>query len=222
MSILGSFLVCRLPIPQHSLHTFSWLLYREDFLKLGLTENATKEEIKAAYFEKAKQLHPDSQTNQNKITENDFLELNEAYKRLLYESKHGTDSFDKTDPRNDPRTREYWDVRRRTQTDEQIDVEAAFNNKNREKEKKIIRWAMLSLGVGVFFGTVFPAIFVGQEDYSRSGCQCDNCILSKLNNFQSLLALRSNILGRIRANPTMSSHFIQGKQLDTICRQRTS
>ena len=183
MSILGSFLICRLPIPQHSLHTFSWLLYREDFLKLGLTENATKDEIKAAYFEKAKQLHPDSTINQNKITDNEFLELNEAYKRLLYESKHGTDSYDKTDPRNDPRTREYWDVRRRTQTDEQINVEAAFNNKNREKEKKIIRWAMLSLGVGVFFGTIFPAIFVGQEDYSRSGCQCNNCILSKFNHF---------------------------------------
>jgi DnaJ-class molecular chaperone len=179
--------------------------YNEDYEKLGVSTTATKEEIKAAYFEKAKQLHPDSQTNQNKITENEFLELNEAYKRLLYESKHGTDSFDKKDPRNDPRTREYWDVRRRTQTDEQIDVEAAFNNKSREKEKKIIRWAMLSLGVGVFFGTVFPAIFVGQEDYSRSGCQCDNCILR-----------------RIRANPTMTSHFIKGKQLDTICRQRTS
>ena len=182
MSILSSCLVCRLPIPHHSLHTFSLLLYREDFLKLGLTEKATKEEIKAAYFEKAKQLHPDSQQNQNcKINEKEFLELNEAYKRLLYESKHGTDSYDEKDPKNDPRTREYWDVRRRTQTDEQIDIEAAFNNKNRAKEKKIIRWTMLSLGLGIFFGTIFPAVFVGQdtEDYYRTGCQCNNCILSK-------------------------------------------
>ena len=81
LSILGGCLVCRLPVPHHSLHTFSWLLYREDFLKLGLTEKATKEEIKAAYFEKAKQLHPDSQINQCKITENEFLELNE-YRRV--------------------------------------------------------------------------------------------------------------------------------------------
>ena len=182
LSILGGCLVCRLPFPHHSLHTFSWLLYREDYLKLGITENATKEEIKAAYFEKAKQLHPDSSTNRKNVSENEFLELNEAYKRLLYESKHGTDSFDETDPRNDPRKREYWDVRRRNQTDEQINVEAAFNNKNRAKEKKIIRYAMLSLGLGVFFGTIFPAIFVGQdnEDFYRTGCQCHGCILSKL------------------------------------------
>ena len=127
-------------------------------------------------------MHPDSYTNKKKISENEFLELNEAYKRLLYESKHGTDSFDSTDPRNDPRQREYWDVRRRNQTDEQINVEAAFNNKNRAKEKKIIRYAMLSLGLGVFFGTIFPAIFVGQdnEDFYRTGCQCHGCILSKL------------------------------------------
>ena len=188
LSILGGCLVCRLPIPHHSLHTFSFLLYREDFLKLGLTENATKEEIKAAYFGKAKQLHPDSQTNQSKFTENEFLELNEAYKRLMYESKHGTDSFDETDPRNDPRTREYWDVRRRNQTDEQINVEAAFNNKNRAKEKKIIRYAMLGLSLGVFFGTIFPAIFVGQdtEDFYRTGCQCNGCVLSKFYEFPQL------------------------------------
>lgn len=142
MSILSSCLVCRLPIT-HQLHTFSWLLYREDFLKLGLSENATKGEIKAAYFERAKQLHPDSYKTPNKTTENEFLELNEAYKRLMYEIKHGTDSFDETDPRNDPRNREYWDIRRRTQTEEQINVEAAFNHKNRVKEKKIIRWALL-------------------------------------------------------------------------------
>ena len=34
----------------------------QDLHTLGLGENATKEDIKAAYFTKAKQLHPDSST----------------------------------------------------------------------------------------------------------------------------------------------------------------
>ena len=32
----------------------------QDFHILGISEDATKEEIKAAYFQKAKQLHPDN------------------------------------------------------------------------------------------------------------------------------------------------------------------
>ena len=65
----------------------------------------------------------------------------------------------------------------------QLVVQTVCSANSFAKEKKIIRWGLLSLGVGVFFGTIFPALFVGQEDYSRSGCQCDNCLLSKLNNF---------------------------------------
>ena len=33
---------------------------REDYQVLGLSENATKEQIKTAYFLKAKQFHPDN------------------------------------------------------------------------------------------------------------------------------------------------------------------
>ena len=122
-------------------------------------------------------MHPDSHGVSK--AEKEFLELNESYQRLMYESKTGTDSYDKTDPRNDPRTREYWDIRRRTQTKEQIDFEKAFNHKSRTKEKTLIRKAMLGLALGVFFGTIFPAIFLGAdtETYYRDGCECDNCIL---------------------------------------------
>ena len=142
--------MCRLPAQLHLLHLHLGLHtaggslgYREDYLKLGVAETASKEEIKSAYFARAKKLHPDSYGDKSKETEREFLELNEAYKRLMYEAKHGLDSFDKTDPRNDPRTREYWDVRRRTQTQEQINFEEALNSRNRDKEKKIIRTALV-------------------------------------------------------------------------------
>ena len=150
LSLCGSCLVCRLPAQLLGLHLHLGLHtaggslgYREDYLKLGVAETASKEEIKSAYFARAKKLHPDSYGDKSKETEREFLELNEAYKRLMYEAKHGLDSFDKTDPRNDPRTREYWDVRRRTQTQEQINFEEALNSRNRDKEKKIIRTALL-------------------------------------------------------------------------------
>ena len=69
--------------------------YREDYVRLGVSENASKEEIKAAYYEKAKQLHPDV-TEKCQLAESDFFELNEAYKRLMYESRHGAGSYDKS------------------------------------------------------------------------------------------------------------------------------
>jgi len=58
----------------------------QDLQTLGLSEAATKEDIKAAYFKKAKELHPDSSTSGSNGSE-EFLKVNEAYRRLMYESK---------------------------------------------------------------------------------------------------------------------------------------
>ena len=43
-----------------SFHNCQPLLYKEDYTRLGIPQNATKDEIKSAYFVKAKQLHPDT------------------------------------------------------------------------------------------------------------------------------------------------------------------
>ena len=165
------------------LHTAAPLQYREDYERLGISANASQEEIKAAYFEKAKALHPDSSSTDCK-TDTAFYELNEAYRRLIYESKLGSASFDETDPRSDPRCPEYWDIRRRRQDPHKVKLEQEMENKAREKERALIRKAGLGLVLGVFFGTIFPALFIGESDYSNgllaSGCQCDNCLLERL------------------------------------------
>ena len=49
-------------LPSARFHSYQPFFYREDYIRLGIKENASKEEIKAAYFVKAKQLHPDAQS----------------------------------------------------------------------------------------------------------------------------------------------------------------
>lgn len=55
---------------------------REDFHILDISENATKEEIKAAYLLKAKQLHPDNISSKDADVKK-FQRLNDAYRRII-------------------------------------------------------------------------------------------------------------------------------------------
>ena len=62
-------------------------------------KNATKKEIKAAYFQKAKELHPDSK--QAKSSNIKFYELNESYVRLISEISEGRNSYDLFMPKSE-------------------------------------------------------------------------------------------------------------------------
>ena len=54
-------------------------LFREDFDTLGIDKNASRKDIKKAYFKKAKELHPDSNPVNARRSPNEFHDLNEAY-----------------------------------------------------------------------------------------------------------------------------------------------
>ena len=53
------------------------------------------------------------------------------------------------DPRNDPRRPEYWDIRTRRQSQDQINFDEAFNSRGREKEKLLIRRGLFALALGL-------------------------------------------------------------------------
>ena len=135
------------------------------------------------------------ETQTTETAQTEFLELNEAYKRLMYESKHGTDSFDKLDPRNDPRKREYWEIRTRRQSSEEIKFEEMMANRARDKERTLLRKIAVALVLGIFFGTIFPALFIGGQDYENDfshGCQCERCLLKKLRDNPTIRHLKKS------------------------------
>eukprot|EP00088_Acartia_fossae_P001939 TRINITY_DN10761_c1_g1_i11.p1 TRINITY_DN10761_c1_g1~~TRINITY_DN10761_c1_g1_i11.p1 ORF type:complete len:253 (-),score=19.41 TRINITY_DN10761_c1_g1_i11:188-946(-) len=167
-------------------HCTQVIKYREDYKMLGIPETATPEEIKRAYFQKAKDVHPDSS---DAVDDTAFIELKTAYERLINESKFGTSSYNASDPRNDPRNQAYWDLRRRPQkSEEEKQRERRAENARRGMERKIMKRGIIGVIIGIFFGTIFPALFIG-DGPQKELCNCEKCLLK-----------------RIRANP--STRFI--------------
>eukprot|EP00092_Neocalanus_flemingeri_P006653 GFUD01007182.1.p1 GENE.GFUD01007182.1~~GFUD01007182.1.p1 ORF type:complete len:235 (+),score=31.15 GFUD01007182.1:77-781(+) len=81
-----------------SFHSSQATYSNVDYHTLGLAENATVDEIKAAYFSKAKQYHPDSSSKSGETGGAEFQKLNEAYKRLMYKSKFASENKYHQDP----------------------------------------------------------------------------------------------------------------------------
>lgn len=75
---------------------------RKDYYKvLGIPRNASEEEIKLAYFAKAKVVHPDVRTDGKVYGLDNFQEIAEAYAVLsVQESKLGYDLLNTEKPEN--------------------------------------------------------------------------------------------------------------------------
>ena len=58
----------------------NWLFYSSPAAILGVSETASKSEIKKAYLEKVKVLHPDKNPNVNK---SEFVAVQQAYEYLM-------------------------------------------------------------------------------------------------------------------------------------------
>ena len=73
-----------------NLSSSRYSFHTEDLKTLGLKKNASRKEIKEAYYRLAKDLHPD--TKKEPTSTASFREINEAYKRLLYYDTFGRSS----------------------------------------------------------------------------------------------------------------------------------
>jgi len=161
------------------LHCTTFIHYREDFTKLGIAENASVEEIKSAYFKKAKELHPDSSVKKTQSEEAKFIEITEAYKRLVYEAKFRSTGIHPQDPRNNPSEPEYWRIRKRTRTPEEIKMEEERTRDDRMRERRLLLRMSVMTVLALFFGTIFPALFVGDGVYADH-CRCDRCLVERI------------------------------------------
>lgn len=156
-------------VPRVLFSTSFPIMYREDYNRLGIPTNSTKEEIKTAYYEKAKLLHPDLGNPGDNSQE--FLNLNESYRRLTFDNKSSLD-----DPRNDPHFHEYWTLRYRTKSEEEKRLDQELDKKHSLYDMKMIRQIAIALLFAIFFGKIFPALFLFQDEQN---CNCTRCTKNK-------------------------------------------
>ena len=66
----------------------------EAYTILGVSQDATDEEIKKAYRRLSKKYHPDANLNQPEYAERKFKEIQEAYKKIMDFRKYGASGGD--------------------------------------------------------------------------------------------------------------------------------
>lgn len=173
--------------------------FKEDYDKLGVKPNATKREIKAAYFEKAKQLHPDTSGKES----DEFNEINEAYKRLVSEEGH---KLKHKDPHNDPQMREYWENRRRNRERIRFDYEEDFAKRFApgSRDQQTMRKLRMVFLVAVFFWVFMVSYpIVKMMSGHPHGCRCEKCfgILNGHHYTQGCRCERCSLI-LLQSNPT--------------------
>lgn len=68
---------------------------RDPYEVLGITRNASTDEIKKAYRQLSRKYHPDANVNNpnRDEAEEKFKEIQQAYKQVMFEREHGTSSY---------------------------------------------------------------------------------------------------------------------------------
>ena len=69
---------------------------RDPYAVLGISRDASEEEIKKAYRALSRKYHPDANVNNpNKDqAEEKFKEIQQAYQQVMYEKEHGAGSYE--------------------------------------------------------------------------------------------------------------------------------
>ncbi len=105
------------------------------FERLGVSENASKEEIKKAYFEAARKYHPDAGGK-----EGDFKRINEAFESL-YNNRQEKSDLENSTPEKEDESAKYWqDIERQVGShaaqELKIDSERIVEMLRNAKEKR--------------------------------------------------------------------------------------
>merc|ERR1719234_1146588 len=176
---------------------------RADHAKLGLPQNASKAEVKSAYFSLAKKLHPDNGGNAK-----EFNEITEAYKRLTSDSGYppgyatgaqsrynrsqysGTSNQDPSwmDEMERRRVARQWMeqrmmeeewARRRAQQKHWQNYQN-YGRGDPERQKVVMMsFGLLMMGTLVFLQAVFYSITPSGCSQYEHDCACTKCIEHK-------------------------------------------
>merc|ERR1719234_853249 len=168
------------PNPVNLLHIRGFTS-RADYAKLGLPQNASKAEVKSAYFSLAKKLHPD-----NGGTAKEFNEITEAYKRLTsdsgYPPGYGTGSQSQYDrsqysgtSNQDPSWMDEWARRRAQQKHWQNYQNYGRGDPDRQK-MVMMSFGLLMMGTLVFLQAVFYSITPSGCSQYEQDCTCTRCM----------------------------------------------
>lgn len=174
-----------------------------DCARLGVSPTASKKEIKAAYFHKAKSVHPDTAGGQGA----EFAELAAAYERLMEvggssREVMGGEAGPPRPPRP-PRERAYWDEMRRRRRMEQYmqwrqrqqtegwEYTRPRNSKETNDAIRINLGTIILLVIAYFM--VMSQLMKLRGINYTDGCMCPRCqSMRRMRQERALVAQREN------------------------------